>query len=702
VAPIFTFVIRSVGMMLLLPGSLYALQTDTQESSSTASTPEASSAKRDRYGDALPDGAVARFGTIRLRTEFWPRSIAFTPDGSQLIASDVSSRVRFWDIQTGVETKAFHLGKSDAAILSSNGNHLIVNRLDGVSMLRLSDGETVFSNNTGQGNNKNFALTEDGTVLACFPSQSHPRLLETATGAEILKFQLARKPTSGCFSPNGRMLAMTNSTNTIQLWDLFEGKLKLELLSQKGVEWNSVLFVDDNSVIGIGNRSEQRDDRLTSISHIEMWQIESPLVSKSFESRSGELLGIRSMAISRDRSLLVTTHFKKIVVWKISNLEPIRVFEISDSSIQTVAISSDNRHLAVGGYNSKPVVWNLETGQEKLRQDGTHLSSVLALDHSALDGKLLSSDEEGTTRLWNTSNGEHVAILHRNAGWTRDVKFFPDGQRAIVCGERQSSEPDVGFIGMAAIVKLSTGETLREWPLRARGIKLALNRAGTLVAIAVGLGLSFDDEPEPEIQVWDLEANVIKATLPGIKSEVASIEFETDETIRFTTDSGVYKWDLNEPTAKEYYTTVPTAQNFGKSANVELALYSQDRQIAIVISYTSDRTARKSTYTIQAVNVQDGTEIWSNTMDALRPDGMATSRDGSILAVCLASSNGESRLDFLSFSTGKRLLSNNLQGHNVRSLLFSDDGSVLFTAMHQGDILSWDVSKARSMLEENQ
>ena len=254
---------------------------------------------------------------------------------------------------------------------------------------------------------------------------------------------------------------------------------------------------------------------------------------------------------------------------------------------------------------------------------------------------------------------------------------------------------------MAAIVKLSTGETLREWPLRARGIKLALNRDGTLAAIAVGLGVSFDDEPAPEIQVWDLEANAIKATLLGVGSEVSSIEFETDETIRFTTGSGVYQWDLHGPTAKEYYTTVLSAQNSSKSANAGLALYSQDKQIAIVISSTSDRTARKSTYTIRAVNVQDGTEIWSNTMDALRPDGMATSRDGSILAVCLASSNGESRLDFINFSPGKRLSSNNLQGHNVRSLLFSDDGSVLFTAMHQGDILSWDVSKARAMLEEN-
>jgi hypothetical protein len=127
------------------------------------------------------------------------------------------------------------------------------------------------------------------------------------------------------------MLAMTNSTNTIQLWDLFEGKLKLDLLSQKGVQWHSVLFVDDNSVIGIGNSSEQRDDRWTSISHIEKWQIESPLVSKSFESRSGELLGTRSMAMSIDRSLLVTTHFKKVVVWRISNREPMRVFEMSVS-----------------------------------------------------------------------------------------------------------------------------------------------------------------------------------------------------------------------------------------------------------------------------------------------------------------------------------------------------------------------------------
>src|SRR5262249_32963477 len=54
---------------------------------------------RDRYGDPLPEGAIARLGTVRFRHGSFITSLAFTPDGKQLI-SHGDDALRIWNATT--------------------------------------------------------------------------------------------------------------------------------------------------------------------------------------------------------------------------------------------------------------------------------------------------------------------------------------------------------------------------------------------------------------------------------------------------------------------------------------------------------------------------------------------------------------------------------------------------------------------------
>ncbi|MFM8271871.1 MAG: WD40 repeat domain-containing protein, partial [Gemmata sp.] len=202
--------------------------------------------KLDRHGDPLPAGAVARYGTVRLRHGADVAAMAFTADAKLLCTvSATDDSVKLWDTATG---KA--VAKLDAVAL------LIAPANDG-SVVLIEDAKCrVWIPGTGATRDlPQKALPEgaDPTALAVSPDSKSfavaaggkVHLIDLQTGKAVRELNVpaapggnngARpappqpaegpvlRPTKLAYSPDGKWLAGSGQNTGVWLWELRTGR----------------------------------------------------------------------------------------------------------------------------------------------------------------------------------------------------------------------------------------------------------------------------------------------------------------------------------------------------------------------------------------------------------------------------------------------------------------------------------------------
>src|SRR5207253_5633483 len=96
--------VLSIGLVGLGAGLIaHQIRPEKLELPSTGAKPEkpeaAEQARRDQFGDPLPDGAVSRLGTVRFDHGNGLHGLYFSPDGKTIL-SQGQGALRFWEATT--------------------------------------------------------------------------------------------------------------------------------------------------------------------------------------------------------------------------------------------------------------------------------------------------------------------------------------------------------------------------------------------------------------------------------------------------------------------------------------------------------------------------------------------------------------------------------------------------------------------------
>lgn len=392
----------------------------------------------DQYGDPLPERAIARLGTVRMRHGALISGVAFSGDGKTIFSSDRDSGVHVWDAAEGTEVRR---------IYANQYCH-------------------------------DLAASPDGKTLAVALGDLSIRLCDPATGRELGALpKLANRPTYMVFSPDGSRLA-TGLGKAVSVWDVASRTRARELSFPEYV--GHVSFSSDGRVVAAGTGDGVRLRDLASGTELRripnrpdtkhalyaafaprggplaVWGYDDASVrlfdpagekelrrldpEKPLRTKYTDDWGWTSSLFVRfapdGKTIAIAREVGRVELWDVASGKRLRTL-VGDSSrrASTLDFSPDGTKLATTGSDNwggdhTIRIWEVAAGREFNPRAG-HAAPVISVA-VAPDGKTIATaGRDGVVYLWDPTTGKHLFRLEGYPGRRPQVAFSGDGRRVL-------------------------------------------------------------------------------------------------------------------------------------------------------------------------------------------------------------------------------------------------------------------------------
>jgi RNA polymerase sigma factor (sigma-70 family) len=693
----------------------------------------------DLYGEPLPQGAIARMGTIQFRhppsnsrskdfAESPPTGVAFSPDG-QVIATRSWEWLRLWNANTGkflFEIKNLDFDLSGNQVFSPDGRLVAATlaHLDPdkgaeayVCLWDASTGKLChrFPPKSGLGPYvRHILFSPDSKLLAVTREKGTIHLWSTDTGKEVavLSSKSSKDRSVACiaFSPDGKTLVtLLHQPRKIWRWDIARGRVdkvvSLETLdANKETEegrtgtYHSYVLSEDGRTLAC----QFFGDRV-----VHLLDTSTGKVRCRIRGQLTELVAqFTGMAFTPDGRFLALTEFAGyderktgVSLWDTETGKSKHRFEVPAERTSPLTFSPDGGRVTVGRYYIR--LYDVASGKELLGKPA-HEGPVNSLAFTPDGGTLISGGADGMIAIWDaaTGRGRHFIEANRWKGAVTGVAPVPGGSTFVSCG----------LDGVIRLHDWRSGKELRrfdEKPLRgdgsrARGVydhyqfkELMVSGDGKMV-----IGNAYTGPGEAPFHSWGLATGKLLRSFPrdgnADFSDLAADGKHFLGLKYLDRDHHDYAVEVREIAGGRRPFVM--RETDCKPGHLPCSLLTAGGRLLIHTTTHNQHPGRYENPTIHLWEMATGKErlrIVSEEAGWCRYERIALSPDGRNLATA----RDDQTLQLWDLVTGKELLRHSGYTGSVEAMAFSPDGKFLATG-HVDGVLVWDVSPPERKLSQ--
>jgi WD40 repeat protein len=396
---------------------------------------------------------------------------ALSPDSSRLAVSE-GMRLSVIDLPSGKKLLTVEKGSSGG--FSPDGRYLVVASTHSTTFgIELWDIASATRIRKFDGtDNQRFSVpvfSPDGRSVAAGNYFGGPRevvVWQAATGRVSRKLPLSGSSMSNvAFSPDGRILACTDSSSSVRLWDMDTGK---SLPSLTTGDWlYTVAFSPDGRRLAAAGY----------VGRIRLWNTDGFAELLAPAGHGGP---VTDAAASADGRIVATGGTDgTVLLWDGRTGRQLRRLAAEENGASAVAVSQDGALAASCGNAEAVHIWRTDTGK-LFRNVRSGLGTTVWLTFLPGRRELIALGESGASCRIDADTGKVAALAAGTAGPVQRIAVSDDGYEAAKC--------DRSAISTWA---LRGGRKLGSYTLGGSSYiyGLALGPSGRLIAGDVGQGL---------------------------------------------------------------------------------------------------------------------------------------------------------------------------------------------------------------------
>jgi RNA polymerase sigma factor (sigma-70 family) len=652
----------------------------------------------DAHGDPLPEGAVARLGTVRFNHCDGLHSLLFSPDGRTILSLG-SGWLSRWDAATGAELGRFQVIEpylEDQAVLLPDGKTLIsldqASKGDLVRVWDLTQQKEIrsfmlpFSRREISVYRRN-ALSRDGRWAAA-NAPEELRVFDVKTGRELYKLAKGGKEIQDVVFASDRLVTV-DTKQTIEVWEAETGKLVRRFANGAPAGFLAA-SAEGRRLAVLEHHNHQPTERNIDKDAIHIWDLSTGVKKHTLAARPQHRFRTAHFFASGKRLLTssISPQGKELTVWDVEKGERLRAMN-SDvrSSPPAIAITADGSRLAVGDSKGKIELWDLQSGHLLTRDENRHTWAATVFFSPA--GNKVHTIGYDSLSSWDARTGKRLDSFDvpRSYDWAAPrPSFSPDGRYVV-------SFTGLGKESQAILWDIANQRRLHTFSFPSKSdlvyIDAAFSPDSSLLAAWHMGGPRVEKEP-PTIRIWDVRTG---REIRSFKDEKAGFPgrlfFSADGKTLLVAGWALAGYEVASGKALFSWQIPPVPSHSPGERLTPWRMASLSPQGDVIAAIRTEFVSPAGRIVLYNARTGKVLRRWNDSgkMTFSWSEQLAFSPDGSLLA-----SSDRDIFHLWEVATGKEIRT--FRGHRgvIEFLAFSHDDRRLASASWDSTVLIWDAT----------